>query len=134
MKKTRMVFGCSQYHGKSKKELKKARRYARFIAICGYSPVMPQMFFPQFLDRRNPDEKTKSFELSLVQMRQCDEMWIFGTHINKEMKYEIEKAAEMEMTVRLFDDECKLINPETLPVDERVSREFCRLVANLKFI
>ncbi len=133
-KKTKMVFGCSPYHGKVKSNVGKARRYARFIASCGYSPVMPQLFFPQFLDDSKPDERAKSFELATAQLKRCDEMWIFGTKMSKGMKYEIEKAKELDLLVRLFDDECREINPETIEIDNRMSPEVCRIINGLRFV
>jgi hypothetical protein len=134
VKKTNMVFGCSPYRGDIETNVANARRYARFIALCGYSPVMPHLMFPQFLDDSKADERIKGIELGVVQMKQCDEMWIFGTKISKGMEYEIDKAKDMNIVVRMFDEDCNEISPVTLKIDDRVDYEFRRIVNGLKFV
>jgi hypothetical protein len=133
-KKTNMVFGCSPYRGDIETNVAKARQYARFIALCGYSPVMPHLMFPQFLDDSKADERIKGIELGIVQMKQCDEMWIFGTTISKGMEYEISMAKGLNIVVRMFDEDCKEISPVTLKIDDRVDFEFRRIVNGLKFV
>ncbi|MDE6699233.1 MAG: DUF4406 domain-containing protein [Lachnospiraceae bacterium] len=132
-KKTKVVFGCSPYRGKINRNIWKARKYARFISLCGYSPVMPQLSFPQFLDDYDPEERIRSIEFAIAQMERCDEIWIFGTNISKGMQYEIEKAKDMNIAVRLFDKDCKVINPETLMIDDRVTDEFREIIDGLRF-
>jgi hypothetical protein len=134
IRKTNMVFGCSPYRGDIETNVANARRYARFIALCGYSPVMPHLMFPQFLDDSKADERIKGIELGVVQMKQCDEMWIFGTKISKGMEYEIDKAKDMNIVVRMFDEDCNEISPVTLKIDDRVGYEFRRIVNGLKFV
>jgi hypothetical protein len=133
-RKTNMVFGCSPYRGDIETNVANARRYARFIALCGYSPVMPHLMFPQFLDDSKADERIKGIELGVIQMKQCDEMWIFGTKISKGMEYEIDKAKDMNIVVRMFDEDCNEISPVTLKIDDRVDYEFRRIVNGLKFV
>lgn len=133
-KKTNMVFGCSPYRGNIERNVANAKRFARFIAMCGYSPVMPHLLFPQFLDDGKAKELIKGIELGIAQMKQCDEMWIFGTKISSGMEYEIEKAKDMNIVVRLFDENCNEINPATLKIDDRVDSEFRRIVNGLKFV
>jgi hypothetical protein len=95
---------------------------------------MPHLMFPQFLDDSKADERIKGIELGVVQMKQCDEMWIFGTKISKGMEYEIDKAKDMNIVVRMFDEDCNEISPVTLKIDDRVDYEFRRIVNGLKFV
>lgn len=47
--------------------------------LCGYSPVIPHLTFCQFLSNDKPDERIKGIALGIVQMKQCEMLWIFGT-------------------------------------------------------
>jgi hypothetical protein len=95
---------------------------------------MPHLMFPQFLDDSKADERTKGIELGVVQMKQCDEIWIFGTGISRGMAYEIGKAKDMNIVARLFDEECNEISPATLMVDDRLDYKFRKIVSGLKFV
>ena len=131
--KNNMVFICSPYRGDTKRNISKARTYARFAADSGKSPVASHLLFPQFLEDTKADERIKGIELGLVQMKVCDEMWIFGTKISTGMEYEIEKAKDLRIPVRLFDEEMIPIYPETLKIDDRVDVEYRKIVSGLRF-
>lgn len=133
VKKSKMVFICSAYRGDVETNVAKAREYARFASRCGYSPVVPHLLFPQFLDDGKADERIMGIELGIVQMRQCEMMWIFGTNITDGMEFEIGKAKELGIPVAMFDTECSEIKPETMKIDDRVDAEFRRKVNGLCF-
>ncbi len=132
--KTKMVFICSPYRGNIRENVANARRFAKFAAMCGYSPVVPHLLFPQFLDDEKADERIRGIELGIVQMKKCDEIWIFGTTISQGMEYEIEQAKKMDILVQLFDGECKGISPATLKIDDRVDSGYGKTVNGLKFV
>lgn len=94
---------------------------------------MSHLLFPQFLDDGKADERIKGIELGIVQMKQCEMMWIFGTTITEGMGFEIEKAKELGIPVAMFDTECCEIKPDTMKIDDRVDAEFRRKVNGLKW-
>ena len=49
MYEMKKVFICSPYRGDIEKNVEKARYYSRMAAVCGYCPITPHLFFPQFL-------------------------------------------------------------------------------------
>lgn len=128
-----MVFICFAYRGDVEKNVAKASGYARFAVLCGYSPVIPHLTFCQFLLDDKPDERIKGIELGIVQMKQCEMLWIFGTDITEGMAYEIEKAKELGIPVAMLDTDCSEIKPETLKIDDSVDAEFRRKVNGLKY-
>lgn len=134
MRKTKLVFICSEYRGDIEANTNKARKYARFAAQCVYSPIVPHLLFPQFLDDAKADERIRGIELGILQMKQCDEIWILGTDISTGMNYEIEKVKGMSIVTRMFDEELNEISPVTLKIDDRVDTEFRRIVNGLKFV
>lgn len=133
-RKTKMVFICSPYRGDVRGNVARAKEYARFAALSGYSPVVPHLTFTRFLDDTKADERILGIELGIAQMRKCEEMWIFGTKITSGMEYEIGKAKGMNIVARMFDEDLNEIRPETLCIDDRVGYDFRRKINGLKFV
>lgn len=133
MLKTMKVFGCSPYKGDVIGNTERARRYARHVAVCGYCPVFPHLFFSQFLDDNDPEERIQGITLGVELMKVCDEVWIYGTHISKGMAYELEEARKLGIPVRMYDTKCNRIEPATLAIDERVDDAYRKAVYGMKF-
>lgn len=127
------VFICSPYRGDVEKNIKAAREHARMAAIIGYCPIAPHLFFPQFLNDNDPEERIKGITLGVEQMKACDEVWLFGSRISNGMAYELEQAKELRIPVRLYDNEGNRINPATLMIDDRISEEYRYAIRGLKF-
>jgi hypothetical protein len=129
-----MVFCCSPYRGNVEENMKKARRYVRQIAICGYSPVAPHVLMHGVLDDSNPEERTKGIALGIDQMKLCDSVWVFGTKISDGMRFELEKAKELKIPVRLLDEDGNTIESSTLDIDDRVGAEYRNIVKTLNLM
>jgi hypothetical protein len=130
----KMIFICSPYRGNVVKNIGRAKRYARFVARVGHCPVAPHLFFPQFLCDDKPEERIEGINLGVEMMQKCEQLWIFGSTISQGMAYELEKAKEMSIPVRMFDTECNSIDVATLKIDDRVDDDFRKAVDSLKFV
>lgn len=128
------VFICSAYRGNVDSNLKLARRHARLAALCGHTPIVPHLYFPQFLCDEEPEERKLGISLGIELMLLCEEVWIFGSRISNGMEYEIRQAKRMGIPVRLYDDNEKRIYPETMLLDERVNDEYRNAVYGLRFV
>jgi len=128
------IFLCSRYRGNVERNRQRAKYYARLIALEGHIPIAPHLFYPQFLDDANPNERMIGINLGLNQLKGCDEMWIFGTIISDGMKLEIEKAKENGIPVRLHDENGKVLNPDLISIDERCNSYYRNAVQGLKYI
>lgn len=128
------VFICSPYRGDVERNLKAARKHARMAAIIGYCPIAPHLFFPQFLNDKDPEERIQGITLGVEQMKICDEVWVFGGHISNGMAYELEKAKELKIPVRLYDNEGNRINPATMMIDDRISDAYHKAIYGLEFV
>lgn len=53
----KQIFICSQYRGDIEENKKNARRFARIAVLCGYCPIAPHLFYPQFLDDNDEEER-----------------------------------------------------------------------------
>ena len=128
------VFICSPYRGDVERNVKAARNHARMAAIIGYCPIAPHLLFPQFLNDRDPEERIMGITLGVEQMKMCDEVWVFGSRISNGMGFELEKAKELGIPVRLYDNDGNRINPATMMIDDRISEEYRNAIRGLKFV
>ena len=114
--------------------LELAKRFANVKAIIGYCPLAPHLMFPQFLNDNDPEQRILGITLGVEQMKVCDEIWIFGGRISNGMAFELEKAKELGIPVRLYDDDGNRISPATMMIDDRVSEDYRNAIRGLKFV
>jgi len=117
------IYVCSPYRGDKEKNLKKACAYCKSIAFWGNLPVAPHLYFPQFLDDDNHDERMNGIKMGLELLKDCDAMHVYGNDITEGMEMEIRKAIELEIPIMFKDEDGKEIDHETAGVDERLSRK-----------
>ena len=98
------VYVSSPFRGDEDGNVAKARWYARYVADEGYLPIVPHIYFPQFLRDHIPEERNKAMQMNRVLLLECSELWVFGTVISKGMKQEIEWAKEASIPIRSFDE------------------------------
>ena len=98
------VYVSSPFRGDEDGNVAKARWYARFVADEGYLPIVPHIYFPQFLRDHIPEERNKAMQMNRVLLLECSELWVFGTVISEGMKQEIECAKEAGIPIRCFDE------------------------------
>ena len=127
------VFVCSPYSGDIEENTKKASHAAKIICGCGYIPIVPHLYFPQFLDDDDEVERIRGIELGIELMKDCDFIWLIGPEISAGMEYELEAAKEIGIPVKMYDEQLRSINPKTMMIDKRVDESFRSIVKGLKF-
>lgn len=105
-----LVYICSPYSGNVENNIESARRYSRFAVEMGYIPFTPHLLYPQFLDDRNPAERSLGLFFGNVLMAKCAEVWVFGSYISPGMNAEIERAKRKKYTIRYFSDDCREVS------------------------
>ena len=121
------IFICSPYQGNIEENKKKAAYYAKIVAKSGNVPVAPHIYFPNFLDEKNSNERMTGIEMGLELMDTCDMVYVFGFEIT-------EHAKEMKKPVRLYDRNFEQICVKTLPIDDRASDEYRSLLKGQKLM
>lgn len=91
-----LVFICSPYRGNIKENIIKAKEYARKAVDLGYIPIVPHLYFPQFLDDNNKKERNLGIEMGLQLLNMCDKIVIIGNP-TEGMKQEIIYADNLGM-------------------------------------
>lgn len=102
-----LAYICSPYSGNVSANEENARRYCRFAMESGYIPIAPHLFFPQFMDDRNPAERDTAMFMDFVLMGKCHEAWVFGSVISKGMASEIRLAKKRNQKIRYFDTDLR---------------------------
>lgn len=103
-----LVYICSPYAGDSVPvNILNARRYCKFAVDTGHNPFAPHLFYTQFLDDAQPQERRLGMELGMIMLTKCAEMWVFGETISPGMEREIAKAEARAMRIRYFTADCQ---------------------------
>ncbi|MEG0957755.1 MAG: DUF4406 domain-containing protein [Anaerovoracaceae bacterium] len=102
-----LVYVCSPFSGNVELNIKSARAFSRYAAMKGYIPFTPHLLFPQFLKDEDVLERELAMHFNYVLLGKCDEIWVFGSHISKGMKAELEIAERRKMIIRRFDNSMK---------------------------
>ena len=97
-----LVFICSPFSGDELKNAENARRYCRFAVDRGFVPFAPHLFFPQFMDESDEDERETGIFMGIILLTKCAELWVFGERITRGMAQEIRKAESRSMPIRYF--------------------------------
>lgn len=127
------VFICSPMKGDVEKNLNLAKFAARVLINSGYIPVVPHLYFPQFLDDNDQYERIKGIKMGVELMKECDRMWIIGTTITNGMEYEINEAKKAKVPALLYDEKLRQIDPATILLDDRLDADYRRIVKGLLF-
>ncbi len=105
-----MVYICSPYAGDTEENMKEARRFSRFAVDCGCLPITPHLFFPQFMDDNNPDDRKLAFDLNYILLNKCSQIWVFGDIVSEGMEIEIRNAKRKSILIRYFNRDCEEVN------------------------
>ena len=104
-----LVYICSPFSGKVKRNKWKARKYCRFALEQHTIPFAPHLLFPQFMDDNNPEERQTAMFMNMVMLGKCEQLWVFGENYSNGMKEEIRKAKERKKKIRYFTEKMEEI-------------------------
>jgi hypothetical protein len=102
---SKRVFICSPLAGNIERNMRNACVYCRFAFDKGFVPIAPHLFYTQFLDDKNKDERAAGLRYGLEEMWRVKQLWVFGENITDGMRFEIDLAKQLKIPVRYFDSE-----------------------------
>lgn len=101
------VFICSPFRpcGETEEEKKKdlhrneqlARYACRYATEHGYMPLAPHLYFTQFMDDADPQDRENGIRYGLKWLEDCDEIWVIERRVTDGMRREIYKARKRGM-------------------------------------
>lgn len=98
------IFICSPYRGNIPKNEAVAQRVCRAAVKMGYIPIAPHLYFTQFLDDENENERDKGISLGLQMLDLCSELWIVGDYITHGMQTEINHARQLNKAIKFVPE------------------------------
>lgn len=102
------VYICSRYRADEKhtveENVESALEACRYAASMGYAPYAPHLYLPRCLDDNNSRERTIGLMIGQEFLKECDEVWQWGTDISEGMAAELAIAEELRISVRVFDN------------------------------
>ena len=104
-----LVYICSPFSDKVKRNKRKARKYCRFALEQHTIPFAPHLLFPQFMDDNNPEERQTAMSMNMVMLGKCEQLWVFGENYSNGMKEELRKAKERKKKIRYFTEKMEEI-------------------------
>lgn len=101
MGKKKLIYVCSPFRNDRQGNTQKAIEHARLVCSKGGVPIVPHLYFTQFLEDSNPDERKEGMKLGGEILKHCDEMWVFGVYPPTEgMWQEIIWAVQHGITIK----------------------------------
>ena len=99
----KLIYICSPLRGDYQENQRKAKQHCREALQAGYIPIAPHIYFTQFLDDENPDERQQGMAAGLELLQMCQELWAYippGGLPSSGMQQEISCAIEQGIEVK----------------------------------
>ncbi|HCC60019.1 MAG: DUF4406 domain-containing protein [Candidatus Staskawiczbacteria bacterium RIFOXYC1_FULL_37_43] len=94
------IYICSPLSGNIEENIEKAKEHCRDVSLKGFLPIASHIYFTQFLDDNNSEERDIGMEMGLELLKLCDEVWVFGDKISEGMKKEIQFAKKLNIEIK----------------------------------
>lgn len=94
------IYVCSRFRGDVNKNKQLAKEYCKEIISCGFLPIAPHIYFTEFMDDNNKEERELAFKFNKLLIDFCDELWVYGQEISQGMLIEINYAKEKNKRIK----------------------------------
>lgn len=95
------IYVCSPLSGDMERNIQKARGYCLRIVGMGFLPIAPHIYFTQFLDDTDLEQREIGMFWGNELLKGCDEIWVFGIEQpSRGMKAEIEMAERCGIPIK----------------------------------
>ena len=96
----KLVYICSPCRGDYERNIRKAQEFCKEAVGMGVLPIAPHVYFTQFMNDTNPDERRIGMNLGKELLELCDEVWVYGMENPSEgMRAEIALAKDLGIPV-----------------------------------
>lgn len=101
------IYICSPLRGDIEKNQRLAREYCKKVLnMWCYFPVCPHIYFPQFMNDNDADDRDKAMRINHKLIDKCDELWVCTNIISEgmqdEINYALERGKRIEFKANLF--------------------------------
>lgn len=101
----RKIYVCSALRGDVDENIRNARCFCEYVAREYQAiPIAPHIYFTQFLNDENAEDREFGLKAGLSLVSVCDELWYFGDQITRGMTDEIFLAIEHGIPVKYIPE------------------------------
>ena len=93
------IFVCSKLRGNIENNIKRTKEFCREVCLEGNVPIAPHIYFTQFLNELNENERNLGIDYGIELLKNCDELWIFDKDISSGMQKEINIAKKLNIKI-----------------------------------
>lgn len=98
----KLTYICSPCRGDYEKNIIKAQEYCREAMNDGLLPLAPHVYFTQFVDDTNPEERKLGLRCGLQLLRHCQLIRVYGCKVSAGMYDEIQLAGVLDIEIQVF--------------------------------
>ena len=98
----KLTYICSPCRGDYEKNIIKAQEYCRKAMNDGLLPIAPHVYFTQFVDDTNPEERKLGLRCGLQLLRYCQLIRVYGCEVSAGMYDEIQLAGVLDIEIQVF--------------------------------
>ena len=109
------VYVASPYAGDTENNISAAIRYCRFAIEKDCMPVASHLLYPQMLNDNAPEERLLGTMFGLALLKDCREVWFFGSGMSEGMQREYSEAMRLGKKVRFFTESCEEVEQCIFP-------------------
>ena len=108
--KRKKVYVCAPFGGSAEaieRNTLLTKHRCRALYESGLEPIAPQLYYSQFLDDLNTDERKDGLSAALEWLKQCDVVYVYADSPTVGMAAEIEYAKKHGIPIQRMSDEKK---------------------------
>ena len=98
----KMTYICSPCRGDYEKNIKRAKEYCRQALFEGLLPIAPHVYFTQFVDDTDTEERERALRCGLQILRYCQLMRVYGCTVSSGMLGEIQLAGILGIEIEVY--------------------------------
>lgn len=128
----KLAYICSPCRGDYEKNIIKAQEYCREAMNDGLLPLAPHVYFTQFVDDTNPEERKLGLRCGLQLLRHCQLIRVYGCKVSAGMYDEIQ-LADQPAAAPLLAEAGKSLREVTavhINIDPTEASELGEMIAN----
>lgn len=91
-------------------------------------PMAPHLYFTQFLDDADPQDREDGIHYGLKWLEECDEIWVIERRVTEGMKHEIATARRRGMREKHF---VISLRPEERLLNDLIGEIFIEMYSNV---
>lgn len=106
-----LAYICSPFAGDTEANIRLARRMCAAAIARRRIHIAPHLFFPQFMDDADLDQRELAMFMNRIVLSKCDEVWVYAPRISGGMRSEACWARHLGTPITFLGKDFQEIQP-----------------------